>query len=439
MDKKFYKINTYGCQMNIHDSEKLAGILQKLGYEPTEDDYLADVIVFNTCCIRESAEQKIFGNIGALKGIKKAKKDLIIAVCGCMSQQEGVADNIKQKFPFVNIVFGTHNVYMFEEYLKKHLHTHKKVYEVWDKEREIVEDIPTYRTSMYNGWVNIMYGCNNFCTYCIVPYVRGRERSRKMSDILKEVQDLVSQGYKTITLLGQNVNSYGNDINDSSINFANLLSEICKIEGDFRVRFMTSHPKDLTQEVIDVIAREPKLSKTIHLPVQSGSNSILHAMNRRYTVEHYKGLIDRIKEAIPTVSLTTDLIVGFPGETEQDFEDTLDLVRYCKYTGIFGFMYSKRSGTIAEKMDNQVPIAVKRERVNKLLALSKEIGKQITEAMVNTTVEVLMYNEKNKFVGKTECGKTVEIVNPTENTKAGEFYNVVIDSYKANKLFGRII
>lgn len=439
MESKYYKINTYGCQMNIHDSEKLAGMLKTLGYEETDDDYKADVIVFNTCCIRESAEQKIYGNIGALKGVKKQHKDLIIAVCGCMSQQEGVADNIKQKFPFVNIVFGTHNLYMFEDYLKQNIATHKKVYDVWEKEREIVEDIPTYRTSMYNGWVNIMYGCNNFCTYCIVPYVRGRERSRKIEDIIAEVKALIAEGYKTITLLGQNVNSYGNDIDDKNVTFANLLTEICKLDGDFRLRFMTSHPKDLNDDVIAVIAREPKLSKTIHLPVQSGSNKILKAMNRNYTVEHYKNLIDKIKKAIPNVSLTTDLIVGFPGETEEDFEGTLDLVRYCRYTGIFGFMYSKRRGTVAEKMENQVPISVKRERVNKLLALSKEIGKEITEAMVGKTFEVLMYNEKGKFVGKTECGKTIEITNATDDLKAGEFYKATIDKFKSNKLYGRVI
>ncbi len=438
MEKKFYKINTYGCQMNIHDSEKLAGMLEKLGYKETQDDTLADVIVFNTCCIRESAEQKIYGNIGALKGIKKNKKDLVIAVCGCMSQQDGVADNIKAKFPFVNIVFGTHNVHMFEEYLKKHFATKKKVYDVWKSEGQVVENIPAYRTSGYNAWVNIMYGCNNFCSYCIVPYVRGRERSRKMCEILKEVQMLVNEGYKTITLLGQNVNSYGNDFDDDT-NFAKLLTEICKIEGDFRLKFMTSHPKDLTDEVIEVIAREDKISKTIHLPVQSGSNSILKAMNRKYTVEHYKGLIDKIKAAIPNVSLTTDLIVGFPGETEEDFEATLDLVRYCKYTSLFGFMYSKRKGTVAEKMDGHLPIAVKRERVNKLLALSKEIGKQVTENMIGKTYEVLMYNEKDKLIGKTECGKTVEITNLAQDIKAGEFYNVLLDGFKSNKLYGKII
>ncbi len=423
--------------MNIHDSEKLAGMLETLGYKETQEDTIADVIVFNTCCIRESAEQKIYGNIGALKGIKKNKKDLIIAVCGCMSQQEGVADNIRQKFPFVNIVFGTHNLHMFEDYLKQHIKSHKKVYDVWEKEGQIVEDIPAYRTSEYNGWVNIMYGCNNFCTYCIVPYVRGRERSRKLEDILKEVKQLVADGYKTITLLGQNVNSYGNDFDDDT-NFAKLLSEICKIEGDFRLRFMTSHPKDLTSEVIAVIAREDKISKAIHLPVQSGSNAILKAMNRKYTVEHYKNLIDKIKAAIPSVSLTTDLIVGFPGETEEDFQATLDLVKYCGYTSLFGFMYSKRSGTIAEKMEGHLPLATKRERVNKLLALSKEIGKQVTENMVGKDFEILTHVVDGKIIGKTECGKTIDILNLTDDILPGEFYIVNIEKFKSNKLYGNI-
>ena len=436
--RKNYAIITYGCQMNIHDSEKLAGVLEKLGYKETADDTQADVIVFNTCCIRESAEQKIYGNIGALKGIKKNKKDLVIAVCGCMSQQDGVADNIKAKFPFVNIVFGTHNIHMFEEYLIKHFQTKKKVYDVWQSEGKVVEGDTPYRTSGYNAWVNIMYGCNNFCTYCIVPYVRGRERSRKLEDILAEVKMLVEQGYKSITLLGQNVNSYGNDFDDDT-NFAKLLTEICKIEGYFKLKFMTSHPKDLTDEVISVIAREDKISKAIHLPVQSGSNAILKAMNRRYTVEHYKGLIDKIKAAIPNATLTTDLIVGFPGETEEDFEGTMDLVRYCKYSSIFGFMYSKRKGTVAEKMDGHLPITVKRERVNKLLALAKEVGKEVTENMLGKTYEVLMHKEKNKFVGKTECGKTVEITNATDDINEGQYYNVNIESFKSNKLFGKII
>ena len=341
MEDKYYLINTYGCQMNIHESEKLAGMLEKLGYKATTDNKIADVVVFNTCAIRESAEQKIYGNIGDLKSIKKQHPNMIIAVCGCMSQQKGVAENIKKRYPFVDIVFGTHNLHMFEEYLKSNLSSHKKIYDVWDKEQQIVENTPVYRTSNYNAWINIMYGCNNFCTYCIVPYVRGRERSRKMQDIINEATDMIqNKGYKTITLLGQNVNSYGNDIDDENVNFANLLTNLCKIDGDFRIKFLTSHPKDLTDKVIEVIAREPKISKTIHLPVQSGSTSVLKNMNRHYTAQDYRTLIDKIKKAIPDVNLTTDIIVGFPGESEEDFMQTYNLIKDVRYTSLFAFMYS---------------------------------------------------------------------------------------------------
>lgn len=440
MEEKYYLINTYGCQMNIHESEKLAGMLENLGYKATEDSKIANVIIFNTCCIRESAEQKIYGNIGDLKGLKKQRPDLVIAVCGCMSQQKGVADNIKKKFPFVDIVFGTHNLTNFEQYLQQKLSTKKSVYEVWESEHEIVENTPVYRTSNFNAWVNIMYGCNNFCTYCIVPYVRGRERSRTMQNIITEVTDLVqNQGYKTVTLLGQNVNSYGNDIDDENVNFANLLTELCKIEGDFRIKFLTSHPKDLTDKVIEVIAREPKIAKTIHLPVQSGSTKILTAMNRRYTVEHYKGVIDRIKKAIPDVNLTTDIIVGFPGETEEDFMQTYELIEYVRYTSLFAFMYSKRRGTIAEKMDNQVDIKTKHERISKILDLERAISKEITLAMQGKTVEVLVSEQKDGYyIGKTDCGKTVQLM-PDEKIKMGEFYMVKIGQIKSNKLIGQVL
>ncbi len=438
MDEKFYLINTYGCQMNIHESEKLAGVLQELGYKETQDTNIADVIIFNTCCIRETAEQKIYGNIGDLKRIKKQRPDLVIAVCGCMSQQEGAADNIKKKFPFVNIVFGTHNLHMFKEYLLNNLATRKKVYEVWSKEQQIVENTPVYRTSNYNAWLNIMYGCNNFCTYCIVPYVRGRERSRKMDDIIAEAKQIVGeQKYKTITLLGQNVNSYGNDIDDKSVNFANLLKELCKIEGDFKIKFLTSHPKDLTDDVIKVIAEEPKISKTIHLPVQSGSTKILKAMNRHYTAEHYYTLIDKIKAAIPDVNLTTDIIVGFPGETEEDFLQTCKLVEYVRYTSIFAFMYSKRQGTIAATMDDQVPSAIKHERVNKILALERAIGKEITNALKGKTLNCLVTEKiDEKFVAKTDCGKTIELTDT--DVVLGKFYDVTIDKIVSNKLIGYI-
>ena len=283
---KHYLIKTYGCQMNVHESEKLAGMLKSLGYNETNNAEQADIIVFNTCCIRDSAEQKVLGNIGAVKKLKKQNPNLIIAVCGCMAQENGRKELFQEKYKHVNIVFGTHNLHNFKEYILNFEKSKKNIYDIWEKEVEINENVEMYRTSNNNAWVNIMYGCNNFCTYCIVPYVRGRERSRTIEDITAEVKTLVNEGYKTITLLGQNVNSYGNDFSDET-NFAKLLRTLCSLKGDFKIKFMTSHPKDLTDEVINVIATEPKMSKVIHLPVQSGSNRILKLMNRNYTVEHY--------------------------------------------------------------------------------------------------------------------------------------------------------
>ena len=374
MEKKYIVI-TYGCQMNIHESEKLCGMLEELGYKKTEDRNDADVIVFNTCCIRQGAEDRAFGNIGALKPLKKQKKDLIIAVCGCMTQQEDRVEKLKSTFPFVDIIFGTHNLYKFKEFMIKRLESKKRVIEFCTDDKLMPEQTNMVRDDKVNAYVNIIYGCNNFCSYCIVPYVRGRERSRDFNEIVEEVKDLISKGYKSITLLGQNVNSYGNDIKDENVNFNNLLKTLAKLDGDFSIKFMSSHPKDLSKEVIDTISENEKISKEIHLPVQSGSNKILKAMNRHYTIEHYMDIVNYIKSKIPDVRLTTDIIVGFPGETEEDFEDTLNLIRNVKYDGIFGYMYSVRTGTKAEKMENQVPFEIKNERVNKLLALEKEIQK----------------------------------------------------------------
>ncbi len=374
MEKKYIVI-TYGCQMNIHESEKLCGMLEELGYKKTEDRNDADVIVFNTCCIRQGAEDRAFGNIGALKPLKKQKKDLIIAVCGCMTQQEDRVEKLKSTFPFVDIIFGTHNLYKFKEFMIKRLESKKRVIEFCTDDKLMPEQTNMVRDDKVNAYVNIIYGCNNFCSYCIVPYVRGRERSRDFNEIVEEVKDLISKGYKSITLLGQNVNSYGNDIKDENVNFNNLLKTLAKLDGDFSIKFMSSHPKDLSKEVIDTISENEKISKEIHLPVQSGSNKILKAMNRHYTIEHYMDIVNYIKSKIPDVRLTTDIIVGFPGETEKDFEDTLNLIRNVKYDGIFGYMYSVRTGTKAEKMENQVPFEIKNERVNKLLALEKEIQK----------------------------------------------------------------
>lgn len=430
-----YYIFTYGCQMNVHESEKIAGMLTKLGYTETNDYKKADVIVFNTCCIRKAAEQKAEGNIGALKQLKKQNPNLVVAVGGCMTQQKGRAQEIKKMFPFVNIIFGTHNLYKFEEYLKKHLQTRKAVIDVWDKDNVMPEECESFRTSGYNAWVNISYGCNNFCTYCIVPYVRGRERSRDFNEIVCECKGLIEKGYKTITLLGQNVNSYGNDIENKDVSFANLLKTIASLPGDFVLKFMTSHPKDLTDEVIDVIANNPKISRNIHLPVQSGSNSILKAMNRKYTVEHYLERIDKIKNTITNCALSTDLIVGFPGETEEDFMATVELVKKVKYNSVFAFMYSKRSGTVAEKMENQIEQTVKNERVNYILSVQKEVAQEELKSMVGKTFRVLVNAVKDGvYYGETDCGKTVAI----QNYKGGtlSFINCKILEVKNNQIFG---
>ncbi|MBQ8845111.1 MAG: tRNA (N6-isopentenyl adenosine(37)-C2)-methylthiotransferase MiaB [Clostridia bacterium] len=372
--KMKYCIVTYGCQMNVHESEKIAAILEKIGYnEFTEKRDEADIIVFNTCAIREGAEDRVFGNVGALKKLKKQRKDLIIVVCGCMTQKEETAKLFYQKFPFVDIIIGTFNLPQLEHYISA-VKTGRQL--DLKTEGDIDEVNPYKRTSGENAWVNIMYGCNNFCTYCIVPYVRGREKSRKKENILNEIRGIVAENkYKKITLLGQNVNSYGQDLEPKE-SFSNLLKEICQIEGDFKIWFMTSHPKDLTDDVIDVIASEDKIIKDIHLPAQSGNNRILGLMNRKYTREKYLDIINKIRTKIPNCRITSDFIVGFPTETEEEFEDTMSLVDTIKYDSIFAFMYSPRIGTVASKMEGQVDEKIKNERVNKLLALEKKIQKE---------------------------------------------------------------
>lgn len=370
----FYTIVTFGCQMNVHESEKIAGMLENMGYEPTEDKEQADIIVFNTCAIREGAEDRALGNIGNLKKMKKANPNKIIAVAGCMTQQKQVAEKLFKTFPFIDIIVGTHNLYELPSLITLKQKEHKRTLQ--NVEQSLInENVPVTRTSGENAWVNIMYGCNNFCSYCIVPYVRGREVSRKKLDIINECKSVLATGkYKQITLLGQNVNSYCNPEDNS--NFANLLKSICELDGDFKLTFMTSHPKDISDEVINILATEPKILKELHLPVQSGSTKILKAMNRKYSREHYLSIVDKLKAQIPNIRLTTDIIVGFPGETEEDFEDTCSLIDYVKYDGIFAFMYSKRSGTVAEKMPEQIPDEVKNYRVNKILQLEKQIQKE---------------------------------------------------------------
>lgn len=370
MEKMKYFIVTYGCQMNVHESEKIAAILEELGYEACEKREDADIIVFNTCAIREGAEDRVFGNVGNLKRQKKKNKNLIIAVCGCMTQKETTAQKLMQTFPFVDIVIGTFNLPKlgyFIEAVKK-----GRQLEILE-EGDIDEVLPYKRTSGENAWVNIMQGCNNFCTYCIVPYVRGREKSRKEENILKEIKEIIKEKkYKKITLLGQNVNSYGQDLNDGS-SFSKLLKDICALDGDFKLSFMTSHPKDLTDDVIDVIASEDKIEKYIHLPAQSGNDRILKIMNRKYTREKYLSIIKKIREKIPNCRITSDFIVGFPTETEEEFEDTFSLVKEVRFDSIFAFMYSPREGTVASKMEDQIPEKVKHQRVNKLLKLEKQI------------------------------------------------------------------
>ena len=433
---KFYKIITYGCQMNVHESEKIAGILSSLGCEATEDENLADVIVFNTCCIRENAENTARGNIGALKQLKKRKKDLIVAVGGCMTQQKGAGEDLVKKFPYVNFVFGTHNLNDFGDMLNNALSTNKKG-KIYLTETASTIECPTIkRDSKVSAWVNIIYGCNNFCTYCIVPYVRGRERSRQIPEIIREVTQLVDNGYKEITLLGQNVNSYGNDLNDGE-NFATLLREIDKIDGDFRVRFMTSHPKDMTEEVVDVIASSSKICHSIHLPLQSGSNAVLKSMNRKYTVERYLQIVDYIKKTLPDCGITTDIMVGFPGETEEDFNSTMEVVEKVRYSGAFTFVYSPRKGTPASCME-QVDKEVAKSRIVRLVDRQNEIIKEDSAKLIGNVYKVLcedLYPKRDGYCcGRTDNGRLVNF--KCESDKIGKFCTIRIESVKSSALIG---
>ena len=413
-----------------------------MGYTPTEDDNQADLILFNTCAIRESAEQKVFAHIGELKKLKKENKNLIIAICGCMSQQKGYPENIVKKFPFVDIIFGTHNIAEFQNFINKRIQSRKKVIDIQENENIINRDqMPKKRTSGINAWVNIMYGCNNFCSYCIVPYVRGREVSRPMEHILTEVEQLLKEGYKQITLLGQNVNSYGNDIDDDNVTFANLLEKIDSLDYKFRLNFMTSHPKDISSKVIDIIAKSKHIYHYLHLPVQSGSNNVLKLMNRRYTREKYLSIIEEAKTKIPDIEFSSDIIVGFPTETEEDFLDTVDLVKTVKYEQLFTFIYSKRKGTVAEKLDGQIDINVKRERLKRLIEVQSQIGSEVAEKYIGKTLEVLVCDKHPKkkgfMLGSTLQNKNVTF--PGTEELIGKFVNVKIESSKLTVLNGIIV
>lgn len=381
-------INTFGCQMNARDSEKLLGILEQAGFVETDTDE-ADFVLYNTCTVRENANLKVYGRLGYLNSLKKKNPDMIIALCGCMMQEEEVVEKIRKSYRFVDIIFGTHNIFKLAELLSERLDRKKMVVDIWKDTDRIVEDLPTERKYPFKSGVNIMFGCNNFCSYCIVPYVRGRERSRNPEDIIHEIEKLVADGVVEIMLLGQNVNSYGKTL-ETPITFAELLRRVEMIEGLSRIRFMTSHPKDLSDELIDVMRTSKKICKHIHLPLQSGSTRVLKDMNRKYTKEQYIALAEKIKAAIPDISLTTDIIVGFPGETEADFEETLDVVRKVRYDSAFTFIYSKRTGTPAARMEDQVPEPVVKDRFDRLLKEVQNISAEVCRRDVGTVQKVLV-------------------------------------------------
>jgi len=435
-----YHITTWGCQMNEHDSEKIAGMLEEMGHKPTKSYEEADIIVFNTCCVRENAELKVFSSIGNLKKFKNKNPNLVIAICGCMVQQKHVAQKIYDRFPFVDIVLGTHNIHKFPEILECVVSQDQRIIEIWDENKGIVENVPVKRDNNIKAWVTISFGCNNFCSYCIVPYVRGRERSRKPQDIIEEVKALAEEGFKEVTLLGQNVNSYGKDLSEE-VRFSDLLYRINEIPGIERIRFMTSHPKDLSDDLIKAIKECKEVCEHIHLPVQSGSTSILKKMNRNYTKEHYLNLVEKIYQEIPGVSITTDIIVGFPGESEEDFEDTLDVVERVRFDSAFTFMYSKRKGTPAAKMENQVPDEVKKERLKRLMDLQNRISKEKNMKLKDKTVEVLVEgydSKKNLLVGRTRTNKLVYFEGEPKRL-LGKLINVKIVTPKTWTLEGVLV
>ena len=434
-----YFIVTYGCQMNVHESEKIAGMLSDIGYDAAASAEEADVIVFNTCCIRDTAEKRAYGNIGALKGLKKANPDKIIAVVGCMTQQKGGAEALSSKFPFVDIILGTNSLDRLPILVQQKRAKTARIVVNEDPTVDVSVDLPIYRTSGTNAWINIMYGCNNFCTYCIVPYVRGRERSRAISEVLADVKQVLSEGYKEITLLGQNVDSYGSDLKDGT-DFAALLKEIATIPGKFRVRFMTSHPKDFNKSVVDVIASSNNICHNIHLPIQSGSNEILRRMNRKYTVEQYLDIVDYIKEKMPDVGITSDIMIGFPGETEEDFIQTCELVKKVRFSNAFTFVYSPRKGTPAATME-QILADIKKSRITRLVKLQNDITKQLSDEYLGNTYEILVEDVNPKYPG-TVCGRTDSGRLVTVNgdpTLIGSFCKVKITKSRSASLFGEIV
>ena len=449
MNNKSFSIQTFGCQMNERDSETLAGMLCDLGYQENPARNQADVIIINTCSVRDNADKRFFGTLGQLKRIKGDRPGLVVAVCGCMMQQQHIIDTLKSKYPWVDLVFGTHNLHEFPALLGNVLGEREKIVEVWEEAESIVEGLPSQRKHPYKAFVNVMYGCNNFCTYCIVPYTRGRERSRDPEAILQEVRELVKDGVREITLLGQNVNSYQGknqtadqgDVAGEYTNFAALIHKLNDVEGLVRIRFMTSHPKDLSDELIDAYGTCEKLCPHIHLPVQSGSTEILTKMNRKYTKEGYLALVEKLRNVVPDIAITTDIIVGFPGETEEDFEETLDLVRKTCFDSAFTFLYSIRKGTPAEDFTDQVPEDVKHERFNRLVDMVNQISAQKNGDLVGQVTEVLAEGRSKTnpdlFAGRTGGYKLVNFTADRDVT--GQIVKVLITDSTTFSLTGEAL
>ena len=435
---KTYFIKTYGCQMNVHDSENIKAILEDMGFNESETFEKADLILLNTCAIRENAHNKVFGMIGRIKHLKEQRPEVIAGVCGCMAQEEGVVSEILSKYKFLDIVFGTHNIHELPLVLEKHLKKGKLEVEVYSCEGDIIEDMPVKRDSKYKAWVNIMYGCDKFCTYCIVPYTRGKQRSRNPRDIIKEVENLKKDGYKEVTLLGQNVNAYGKDL-DINYDMSNLLADVAQTKID-RVRFVTSHPWDFTDEMIDTIAQYENIMPYIHLPLQSGSDKILKLMGRRYTKNSYIKLFNKIKKTSPNASITTDIIVGFPGETKEDFEDTMDVVNICKFDSAFTFIFSPREGTPASKMKDDIETKEKEERLYKLNELVNKYSKEANEKYLGKKVKVLLEgksSKENSLMGYTDTMKLVNVKGSID--LIGKIVDVKIIDVKSFSMDGEIV
>ena len=432
-------IQTLGCQMNAKDSEKMTAILEYIGYTQV-DEPVADFVMYNTCTVRENANLKIYGRLGYLKNHKKKNPHMKIALCGCMMQEADEVEKIRKSYPFVDLVFGTHNIYKLAELLYTQIKSERRVMDVWEEAKEIVEDLPGKRKYPFKTGVNIMYGCNNFCSYCIVPYVRGRERSREPQDILQEIEGLVADGVVEVMLLGQNVNSYGKTLKEP-MSFAQLLRKVNEIEGLKRIRFMTSHPKDLSDELIDAMAQCDKVCAHLHLPLQSGSSVILKKMNRRYSKEWYLDLVSRIRAKLPHISLTTDIIVGFPGETEEDFEHTLDVIRQVRFDSAYTFIYSKRTGTPAATMDNQVPEQVVKERFDRLLKEIQTISTEITDARIGETVDVLIeeINEQDETLVTGRLSNNAVVHCKGDATLIGQLKRVKLNESRGFYYMGEII